>query len=169
MHSFSVLFFFFFACFATSFLSSFTFFHSLVFKLSATPPSHHLFLKCSLSLCRYMCMYIRLLRISSLSPLIILFFNQLIAILLIRLCIFLPSVLPCRNLVESVILWTPEDGDHQPRPANPDQRGDNPPLGLGAWAQWGLKAAWCRVDHRVQEHLRLSQVGSALDWITGSN
>lgn len=48
---------FFFACFATSFLSSFTFFHSLVFKLSATPPSHHLFLKCSLSLQIYVHVY----------------------------------------------------------------------------------------------------------------
>lgn len=69
---------------------------------------------------------------------------------------FFPSF--CRNLVESVLLWTAEDGDHQPRPADHDQRGHHPPLGLGARAQRGLEAPWCRVDHRLQEHVRLSQV-----------
>lgn len=63
-----------------------------------------------------------------------------------------------RNAVEPVILWAPEDGDHQPWPADHDQRGHHPPLGLGAWTQRGLEAAGCRVDHGVQKHIRLPQV-----------
>lgn len=74
---------------------------------------------------------------------------------------FYPSCAICRNAVESVLLRTPEDGDHQPRPADHDQRGHHPPLGVGARAERGLEAPRRRVDHRLQEHLRLPQVGFA--------
>lgn len=72
--------------------------------------------------------------------------------------ILFPPLLSCRNLVESVLLWTTKDGDHQPRPADHDQRGHHPALWLGARAEWGLEAPRCRMDHRLQEHVRLSQV-----------
>lgn len=51
--------------------------------------------------------------------------------------------------MESVVLRAPEDGDHQPRPADHDQRGHHPALRLGARAQRGLEATRCRVDHRL--------------------
>lgn len=70
--------------------------------------------------------------------------------------------------MEPVILRTPEDGDHQPRPADHDQRGHHPPLGVGARAKRGLEAPRCRVDHRLQEHLRLPQVGLTQKWFTHS-
>lgn len=77
-----------------------------------------------------------------------------------------PSSALRRNPVEPVILRTPEDGDHQPRPADHDQRGHHPPLGVGARAKRGLEAPRCRVDHRLQEHLRLPQVGLTQKWFT---
>lgn len=69
-----------------------------------------------------------------------------------------PAPVLGRNPVEPVVLRAPEDGDHQPRPADDDQRGHHPPLGVGARAQRGLEAARRRVDHRLQEHLGLPQV-----------
>lgn len=37
--------------------------------------------------------------------------------------------------MELVFLRAPEDGHHQPRPADAHQRGDHTPLGLGERAQ----------------------------------
>lgn len=42
--------------------------------------------------------------------------------------------------MEFILLRAPEDGHHQPWSADPDQRGDHPPLGLGERAQRGLEA-----------------------------
>lgn len=60
--------------------------------------------------------------------------------------------------MEFVLLRAPEDGDHQPRAADADQRGDHPALGLGERAQRGLQAARRRVDNGLQEHLWLPEV-----------
>lgn len=63
-----------------------------------------------------------------------------------------------RNVVEFVLVRAVEDGDHKPRIADHDQRGDHPALGLGGWAQRGLKAPGRPVDHRLQEHIRMPAV-----------
>lgn len=60
--------------------------------------------------------------------------------------------------MEFILLRAPEDGDHQPRSADADQRGDHPSLGLGERAQRGLEAARRRVDDGLQEHLGLPAV-----------
>lgn len=90
------------------------------------------------------------------------YLDSLSAFLFLPLILFSSFFFPpsCRNLVEPVLLRASEDGDHQPRPADHDQRGHHPSLRLGARAQRGLQAPRCRVDHRLQEHVRLSQVSS---------
>lgn len=77
--------------------------------------------------------------------------------------LFLLSAAPLRYPLESVVLRAPEDGDHQPRASDHDQRGHNPPLGVGARTQRGLQAPGRGVDHRLQEHVRMPQVESAPD------
>lgn len=64
----------------------------------------------------------------------------------------------CRHPVELVLLRAPEDGHHQPRPADAHQRGDHTPFRLGERAQWGLEASRCRVDNCLQEHFWLLTV-----------
>lgn len=64
----------------------------------------------------------------------------------------------CRHPVELVLLRAPEDGHHQPRPADAHQRGDHTPFRLGERAQWGLEASRCWVDNCLQEHFWLLTV-----------
>lgn len=60
--------------------------------------------------------------------------------------------------MEFVLVRAVENGDHKPRAADHDQRGDHPTLGLGGGAQRGLEAQGCSVDHRFQEHIRMPAV-----------
>lgn len=81
--------------------------------------------------------------------------------LLFHLLDVLPSVHVCffnRDVVEFVLVRAAEDGDHKPRAADHDQRGDHPALGLGGGAQRGLEAPGRPVDHHLQEHIRMPAV-----------
>lgn len=69
--------------------------------------------------------------------------------------------------MELVFLRAPEDGHHQPRPADAHQRGDHTPLGLGERAQRGLKASRCRVDNCLQEHFWLFTVRQSWEIFLG--
>lgn len=64
--------------------------------------------------------------------------------------------------MELVFVRAVEDGDHKPRPADHDQRGDHPALRLGGRAQRGLETQGCPVDHRLQEHIRMPSVITSL-------
>lgn len=60
--------------------------------------------------------------------------------------------------MEPLLTRAAEDGRHQPRPPDTHRRDHNPTLRLEKGLGGGLQAAECRMDHRLQEHVRMSEV-----------
>lgn len=63
-----------------------------------------------------------------------------------------------RHAVEPLLTRAAEDGRHQPGPPDAHRRDHNPALGLEEGLCGGLQAAERRMDHRLQEHVRVSEV-----------